>query len=388
MDRSDTGADPTPPMRVIVITPGFPPDQGGVEIHTGRLATELAALGLDVQVLTARRCLTRTRTEKHNGLRVLVFPAWRTTILSFSPRLLLAGLQAFRDSDVVHVHSYHAACGFATLTGLVAPVVFTPHYHGDGHSPLAVALHRVYRFVGRAMFRSAHAVVCVSQAERNAILRDFPSTAGRTRVVPNGVDTIAIRSAEPFAGEPPTVLSLGRLEPYKGVAGLVRAVPALPQDVQLVVVGQGSQRGELERLAIDLGVADRIRFLGLIDTKSVHRWLRTARVLVSLSEHEAFGMAPVEAACAGARVVLSDIAAHREIAGSYLRGAARLVSPEPGAVAAAVTEQLGVAGRVEVAVPDWGSIASRTVEVYRTVCARPDHRRPAPATGSREEHTP
>jgi glycosyltransferase involved in cell wall biosynthesis len=200
MDRSHTGADPTRPMRVVVITPGFPPDQAGVEIHTGHLATELAALGLDVQVITARRCLTRTRAEKHNGLRVRVFPAWRTTALSISPPLLLAGLRAFRDSDLVHVHSYHAACGFATLTGLVAPVVFTPHYHGDGHSHLAVALHRVYRFVGRALFRSAHAVVCVSWVERDAILRDFPSTAGRTLVVPNGVDTVAIRGAEPFVG--------------------------------------------------------------------------------------------------------------------------------------------------------------------------------------------
>lgn len=376
MDRSDTGADPTRPMRVILVTPGFPPDQGGVEIHTGRLATELAALGLEVRVLTARRCLTRPRIEKHDGLRVHVFPAWRTTALSISPRLLLAGLRAFRDADLVHVHSYHAACGFAALTGFVAPVVFTPHYHGDGHSQLAVALHRVYRFIGRALFRSAHAVVCVSRAERDAILRDFPSTAGRTRVVPNGVDTVAIRAAEPFVGEPPTVLSLGRLEPYKGVASLVRAVPALPQDAQLVVVGQGSQREELEKLTVELGVADRVRFLGVIDTESVHRWLRTARVLVSLSEHEAFGMAPLEAACAGARVVLSDIAAHREIAAGYLRDTARLVSPEPGAVAAAVAEQLDVADRVEVDVPNWGWIASRTGEVYRTVCTRPDHRQP------------
>lgn len=383
MDRSDTAAAP---MRVVVVTPGFPPDQGGVEIHTSRLATELAALGLDVQVLTARRCLTRTRTENHDGLRVRVFPAWRTTALSFSPRLLLAGLRAFWDCDLVHVHSYHAGCGVATLTGLVAPVVFTPHYHGDGHSPLAVALHRVYRFVGRALFRSAHAVVCVSHAERDTIVRDFPSTAGRTRVVPNGVDTVAIRSAEPFAGQPPTVLSLGRLEPYKGVAGLVRAVPMLPRDTQLVVVGVGSQREELETLTVDLGVADRVRFLGVIDTESVHRWLRTARVLVSLSEHEAFGMAPVEAACAGARVVLSDIAAHRELAAGYLGDAARLVSPDPGAIAAAIVAQLGVAGRVEVDVPDWKWVAGRTAELYRTVCVRPDHRQPA--TRTREEHTP
>lgn len=59
----------------------------------------------------------------------------------------------------------------------------------------------------------------------------------------------------------------------------------------------------------------------------LHRWLRTARVLILLSAHEAFGMAPMEAAAAGCRVVLSDIAAHREIALDYLGESTVLVDP-------------------------------------------------------------
>jgi glycosyltransferase involved in cell wall biosynthesis len=381
MTRTDTGGDLGRPMRVVIVTPGYLPDQGGVETHTTRLATELAALGVNVRVLTARRGIRRPRTEQRDGVLVQVFPAWRSTVLSISPRLLWAALRAYRDADLVHVHSYHAACGFAALTGLVAPVVLTPHYHGGGHSGLAVALHRGYRFVGRALFRCAHAVVCVSRSERDAVVADFPSTHGRTHVVPNGVDTRAIRSAEPYAGEPPTVLSLGRLEPYKGVAGLLRAGPALPPDTQLVVIGEGSQREELEKLAVELGLADRVRFLGVVGSDELNRWLRTAGVLVSLSEHEAFGMAPVEAACAGARVVLSDIPAHREIVADYLGDAARLVTPEPDVVASAVAGQLALTGRAEVEVPDWRWIAGRTVEVYRAV-------RTGRASRNRGEPTP
>jgi glycosyltransferase involved in cell wall biosynthesis len=365
------------PLRITLVTPGFPPDQGGVEAHTGHLARELTARGVHVQILTARRGLRRAATELRDGVPIRTFPAWRTTILSISPRLLLAGLRANRDVDLVHVHSYHAACGFAAMRGFVAPVVFTPHYHGDGHSPQAVALHRVYRFVGRILFRAARAVICVSSAERDAVVGDFPATAGRTHVVPNGVDTEAVRSARPFPGQPRTILSLGRLEPYKRVAVLLRAVPMMPADTQLVVVGQGSQHDELVQLADRLGVADRVRFLGMIDTGEVHRWLRTASALVSLSEHEAFGMAPVEAAAAGARVVLSDIPAHREIIANHLTGVACLVEPDPAAVAAAVTEQLATANRIEVDVPDWGRIAEQTIEVYRTVhlAGRRDTRR-------------
>jgi len=356
---------PATPLRVTLVTPGFPPDAGGVEAHTGHLVRELTARGVDVQVLTARRGLVRTAVEVRAGVRIRSFPAWRTKEMSVSPRLLLAGLRAARGAELVHVHSYHAACGFTALGGYLTPVVFTPHYHGEGHSRPAKALHRGYRFVGRLLFHAARVVVCVSEAERAAVVRDFPAAAGRTHVVPNGVDTAAVRAAQPFSGQRRTILSVGRLEPYKRVAVLLRALPAIPADVQLVVVGEGSQREELRVLATELGLGDRVRFLGRIGTDEVYRWLRTAAVLVSLSEHEAFGMAPVEAAAAGTRVVLSDIPAHREITAGHLGATARLVDPEPAGVANAIIEQLAAPDRIEVEVPDWGRIAEQTIEVYQ-----------------------
>ncbi|MEC3980061.1 glycosyltransferase family 4 protein [Amycolatopsis sp. H20-H5] len=355
------------PLRVTLVAPGFPPERGGVEAHAGHLVRQLTALGVEMRVLTARRGLRRPVTETREGVRITTFPAWRTTVMSVSPRLLLAGLRASRDADLVHVHSYHAACGFAALGGFFAPVVLTPHYHGGGHSTGAVLLHRGYRFVGRLLFRAARAVICVSRAERDLVLRDFPAAATRTWVVPNGVNLAAIRAAEPFPGQPRTILSLGRLEPYKRVAVLLHALPDLPSDAQLVVVGDGSQLDELRKLTRELGIADRVRFTGPISTAEVHRWLRTARVLVSLSEHEAFGMAPVEAAAAGAGVVLSDIPAHREIAADHLGALADLIDPEPRAVAAAVTARLDDAERTEANVPDWARIAEETLAVYRAV---------------------
>lgn len=360
----------TGPLRVVVVTPGFAPEQGGVEAHAGHLVRELVALGAHVEVLTARRGLRRARTETRDGVRVRVFPAWRIAAMSVSPRLALCGLLAFRGADIVHVHSYHALCGVSALAGLAGPVVFTPHYHGHGHSRGATVLHRGYRFVGRALFRAPSAVVCVSRAERDAVVGDFPAAVGRIHVIPNGVDAPALRAARPFPTEPPTVVSLGRLEPYKGVADLIEAVPALPAGTQVVVIGDGSQRAGLETLAGDLGVAGRVRFLGTLPTADVHRWLRTAAVLVSLSRHEAFGLAPVEAAVAGARVVLSDIPAHREIHAEYLADVGRLVPPGPGNVAAAVAAQLtATRAGTGVEAADWARITAMTLDLYRTVLA-------------------
>ena len=62
--------------------------------------------------------------------------------------------------------------------------------------------------------------------------------AGRTQVLPNGVDTAAVRAATPYPDEPPTVLSLGRLEPYKGVATLLGIlIPLLPFAALIYALG-------------------------------------------------------------------------------------------------------------------------------------------------------
>jgi glycosyltransferase involved in cell wall biosynthesis len=122
-----------------------------------------------------------------------------------------------------------------------------------------------------------------------------------------------------------------------------------------------------------LGLGARVRLPGAVGTEELHRWLRTARALVSLSEHEAFGMVPLEAATAGTRVVLSDIAAHREIADKFLGSAAEVV-PAPSVatvptVTAALARALDRTDRVVVEVPDWSDVASATRTVYLDVLA-------------------
>lgn len=365
--RETTSDPPDRRLHVLLVSPGFFPDRGGVEQHVTHLATQLSAAGVQVEVLTARRGLSRSRTEYHRGIRVRVVPAWRIRSLSLSPRLALAALHTGRQVDLVHVHSYHASSGLAAFVGAHTPVVLTPHYHGGGHTPLAVALHAAYQRVGAALLRAADAIVCVSRAEARALTRDFPAVAERVHVLPNGVDVQLLRQAHPFPDEPATVLVLGRLEPYKNVATVVSALPSIDPQAQVVVIGEGSARADLEVAAERAGVTGRIRFLGALDTPAVHRWLRTARVLVSLSDHEAFGLAPLEAGVAGARQVLSDIPAHREITTDFLGPAARLVPVDPVAVAAAVNAQLHQPDRVQIDAPDWASIAVQTLAVYRTV---------------------
>jgi glycosyltransferase involved in cell wall biosynthesis len=162
-----------------------------------------------------------------------------------------------------------------------------------------------------------------------------------------------------------TVLVAGRLHPYKRVDRVLEAFALVPAPARLVVLGDGPAGAELRSRAAGLG--GRAGFEGTVSRDVLGRWLATADVYVSLSEQEAFGIGVAEGAAAGARVVASDIAAHREIA-ALAPGRVDLVPA--GAVAADVAGALRralAAGRPAGAphgIPSWDEVATRTAAVY------------------------
>jgi len=174
-------------------------------------------------------------------------------------------------------------------------------------------------------------VICVSAVKRALVERHFGSRA-RTAVVPNGVEIEELCAARPFdkpAGRR-IVLTVGRLEAYKQVDHLVTALRALPEHVELVVIGDGEARPELEALATRLGVGERLHLLGRVSQADLLAWYHTADIFVSLSLHEAFGITLLEAAVGGAAVVASDIPAHREVASFVPRDRVTFVDPHCG----------------------------------------------------------
>lgn len=364
-------------MRIAMVSPGYPPAPGGVETVVAQTARALARAGVLVEVLAQepRRDLPAVRVE--DGVVVRRFRSNRAGTYRVSPGLYRYLARHHGGFDVVHGHSYHALTGVAAGLALRAgrrrtPYVVTPHYHGTGHTVVRAALHRAYAPLGRAAMEASHAVVCVSRPEADLVSAHFPKAAGKISVIPNAVDRAVLRSALPLEGQPPTILSVGRLEPYKRVDRLIAAFAALADrgsPGQLVVIGAGPDRSRLEELARRSGHAGRVRFLGRVDDGELRRWLRTAAVLCSLSEHEAYGLAPAEALVAGARVVLSDIPAHRELAtadAARLVGGARGGALGDGELTGALTAAL-TDGRAssDPAILTWEDVAEQLIDIYR-----------------------
>jgi glycosyltransferase involved in cell wall biosynthesis len=361
-------------VRVGVVVNAYHPDVGGVETHVRRLTAGLVAAGDEVEVLTQHAV---ARQERIDGVLVRRFPL---TVPAADYRFSLALWHWLRAHagryDLLHAHSYHALAALPAALTNRTPLVFTPHYHGTGHSRLRAALHPIYRPIGRRIVARSSRIICVTRAERDLVVRHFPSAAARIVVIPNGTDPSATtrpaaNGPGPAPGPGRHILCVGRLERYKRVDRILRALSHLDEEHHLDVVGTGPARPELESLTRRLGLADRVTFHGRLNDHAFAAAVAGASAAVSASAHEAFGMAVADAIAAGIPTVASFIPAHRELA--VLAGSGVqlwLVNPDDEEGLAGALRRAAATDRAENTespLPSWPDVVASTRQVYASV---------------------
>jgi glycosyltransferase involved in cell wall biosynthesis len=239
-----------------------------------------------------------------------------------------------RQADVVHVHS--AKAGFvgrlaAALAGRASRCAYTPHawsFWAAGGAEAAL-----YLRLERLGARWCRAIVAVSTDERDAGLAAGVGRREQYRVIPNGVDVG--RFDVPREPVPGRILFLGRLAPQKRPDLAVRAVARL-DGAELHLANDGPERAAVERLAAELGVADRVRLLGYRD--DVPELLSHAACLLLTSDYEGASLTVLEAMAAGVPVVATRVGGVEEA----LDGAGVVVEPgDEDAVAAGLERVLG-----------------------------------------------
>ena len=163
----------------------------------------------------------------------------------------------------------------------------------------------------------------------------------RARFHPLGRDNARLALAAEFGVRPhpdhPIVASVGALIPRKGQAFAIRAL-AQVSDVELVLVGDGPDKASLRRLAKDLGVAERVHFLGSVNHDQLPVVLSAASAMVLPSASEGLANAWVEALACGTPLVICDIGGAREVVRNPSAG--RIVERSAEAIAGALHELL------------------------------------------------
>jgi len=258
------------------------------------------------------------------------------------PRAVYLGRLLPRQGiDRIHAHwaSYPATVALVMHWVFETPFTFTAH---------AYDIYLVPRLL-RAKVREADVVVSCARINA-AYLASLAGAGTRSRILVNyhGVDVDRFHPpAERRPAEMPSVVTCGRLEPYKGHHILLKACSMLPFPVRCVIVGAGPQRRPLERLAEQLGIAGRVEFTGPVSQVELARRYARADAFVLASvvlersgKRDVIPNVLVEAMAMELPVIASDVSGIGELIADGENG--RLVRPnDPAVLARAIEELLG-----------------------------------------------
>jgi glycosyltransferase involved in cell wall biosynthesis len=199
----------------------------------------------------------------------------------------------------------------------------------------------------RLLYRHwAASVVCVSESVRRDLIDTFKIPPGGLVTIPNPLDLQDVRASaaksvpdEPVDWNAPVIVSTGRFFIQKGYDVLIRAfaIAAEELDARLLIVGEGPERGNLERLAQDLGVAERCFLIGY--RNNPFPYVARGDVFVLPSRTEGFGYVLVEAMALGVPVVTTAAAGPVDITAGGRYGVVVPVD-DPGALATAIVSLL------------------------------------------------
>jgi glycosyltransferase involved in cell wall biosynthesis len=291
-------------MRIAFVAPRFYPEIGGVETHVFEIARRMREF--DVEVLATDPSGKLKKVEEIEEIKVRRFKSFAPgNAYFFSPELWSYLKRHSADYDLIHAHNFHAFPALYAALSRPKKLVFTPHYHGHGHSFFRDILFRIYRLYARRIFCQADAVICVSKFEKELILKDFKPK--RVEVIPNGVNFEFMEKRK----NGKKILYVGRIEKYKGLDFVVKALKLLP-DFRLEIVGKGSYKREIIRLAKKLEVLDRISFYQDLSREELLRKYSEASVLVLLSKFEAYGLVVAEALASKTPCVVAKTSALAE----------------------------------------------------------------------------
>ncbi|HEU4686732.1 MAG TPA: glycosyltransferase [Vicinamibacterales bacterium] len=293
-------------LRVLHLGKYYPPVKGGIETVVETLCEGEAAWGACSSALVLNTAFSTT-LERRNGVEVRrVASVAKIGAVSLAPALPRWLARAKADVLVLHEPNPLALLAYYVARPRIPLVVW---YHSEVIRPqwqYRLAYEPLFEF---ALRRAARIVVA------SPAMKDVPALTryrDKCRVVPYGLPcerygsargtTTKVDSGSKTAAKP-TILFVGRLVGYKGVDVLLRALPGL--DAETVVVGDGPLRTSLESLARDLGVAERVRFLGEVNSDELLARYRACDIFVlpSVTRQETFGMVQLEAMLFGRPVV-------------------------------------------------------------------------------------
>jgi glycosyltransferase involved in cell wall biosynthesis len=310
-------------MKIVHLACVAPPQIGGIGKVAAQEVGLLRSRDVDAALLAPRPKYPLPEETRTDILRI---PAlWQTGNASqFAPWALFPQI---KDADIVHLHypffGTDLEVDFFKFFGAIKKLVVTLHMDADVGGWRG-AVNRVHRHtVQELVLRSADALLVSSldYARHSSFdkfvspkMHELPFGVDEERFAPGGRDLAKFGIPEgvkvvSFVG------GMDKPHSFKGVDVLLKACAQLPRDTWCVLAGDGELRPGFEKLAQELGITDRVKFVGRVAERDLPSVYRAGDVFAfpSVSGAEAFGLVALEAQACGIPVVASDLPGVRTV---------------------------------------------------------------------------
>jgi glycosyltransferase involved in cell wall biosynthesis len=311
---------------IVIACDTFAPDHNGTATFSRNLAVALQERGYEVHVIApATSRLYGTFREKHENVPLIIhrlksyrlpFQPSQRFVMPFGLTRRIGGLIGAISPDVVHIQSHLNVGLHAALAAKAKKVRLVATSHIDAQSLVENAI-LAPRFVksfltnlllrGAArVFKSADAIT--APTKRAAQMLENAIAGVRVLPISGGVNLATYQSLKKPALEARRLLYVGRLDQEKHVYVLLEAISKIPASfgLKLDIVGGGSQSEELQKLSDELGLANRVTFLGELTDLELLEKLAESSVFVMPSVQELQSMATLEAMAAGRPIVAAN----------------------------------------------------------------------------------
>ncbi len=322
-------------MKILMLSWEFPPQSvGGLARHVADLSQALSGIGEQIYIITNGADLGAER-ENIQGVEIFRVRPYSLKALDFvtgvwqlNVALLEKAMEVeaeIGEVDLVHTHDWLTAPAARALKhARKLPLIATIHATESGrnyglHTDLQRYISDVEWWLGYEAWR----VICCSRYMQEEIQRVFQLPEDKIRMIPNGVE---INNLKPLDGQlkrsdfaapdEKIIFFVGRLVQEKGVQILLEAakriLPRYPK-LKFIIGGDGIYRSNLQNLARQLGLNEKVYFTGYLDEIRRNALYAWAEVAVFPSLYEPFGIVALEAMASQTPVIVADTGGLSEI---------------------------------------------------------------------------
>ncbi|MDD5032878.1 MAG: glycosyltransferase family 4 protein [Candidatus Pacebacteria bacterium] len=387
-------------MKILIATGIYPPDIGGPAVMLEALASSLEESGFEVKIITYS---DRGGIEGGKIFRISrKLPSAARYIRYF---FRMAGL--LRRADIIYVTDVYSVGYFAYFLKKISGKKYVVRFAGDSAWEKAAAsgaikenlLEFQEKKYGKEIEKAknkrkkillfADGIICVSEFMKKIALK-IGVDERKIKVIYNSADfmdcgsddtAVSIIKNKYAPNGEKIILTACRLVPWKGIDGVIKAIPEIERkvgSVKFLVLGDGPEKENLKRLSEEKRISGKICFLGKIGRDDIFDYFKAADVFVLNSKYEGFSHTVLEAMKTGVPVVVSNEGGNPEVVESGKSGFLVEYNNE-SQIAEAISrilddkklaEALCAGAKERLENFNWGNVAGETIKIFKELSSK------------------